>query len=47
MLTQISQSFNSTLAGALSQQDLGEKVLLIDTFSFGDDIIANFQQRGF
>jgi phospholipase/lecithinase/hemolysin len=47
LLTQISQLFNSTLAGALSQQDLGEKVLLIDTFSFGDDIIANFQQHGF
>jgi phospholipase/lecithinase/hemolysin len=46
-LTQISQSFNSTLAGALRQQNLGEKVLLIDTFSFLDDIIANFQQRGF
>ena len=47
VLTQISQSFNSALAGALRQQDLGEKVLLIDTFSFGDDIIANFQQHGF
>jgi len=47
LLTQISQLFNSTLAGALSQQDLGEKVLLIDTFSFGDDMIANFQQHGF
>jgi phospholipase/lecithinase/hemolysin len=46
-LTQISQSFNSTLAGALRQQDLGEKVLLIDSFSFLDDIIANFQQHGF
>ena len=46
-LTQISQSFNSTLAGALRRQDLGEKVLLIDSFSFLDDIIANFQQHGF
>jgi phospholipase/lecithinase/hemolysin len=47
LLTQISESFNSTLAGALHQQDLGEKVLLIDSFSFLDDIIANFQQHGF
>jgi phospholipase/lecithinase/hemolysin len=46
-LTQISQSFNSTLADALHRKDLGERVLLIDSFSFVDDIIANFQQHGF
>ena len=45
--TQVSQSFNTTLAGALRQQDLGEKVLLIDSFSFVDGVIANFQQHGF
>jgi phospholipase/lecithinase/hemolysin len=46
-LTQISESFNSTLAGALDRRDLREKVLLIDSFSFLDDIIANFRQHGF
>jgi phospholipase/lecithinase/hemolysin len=46
-LTQVSQSFNSTLASALRQQDLGEKVLLIDSFSFVDGIIANFRQHEF
>jgi phospholipase/lecithinase/hemolysin len=45
--TQISQLFNSTLTGALRQPDLGDKVLLIDTFSFQNDILANFQQHGF
>jgi phospholipase/lecithinase/hemolysin len=46
-LTQISQLFNATLAGALNQQNFGDKLLLIDTFAFTDDIVANFQQHGF
>jgi len=47
LFTQISQLFNTTLAGALQQQDRHDKVLLIDTFAFTDDIVANFQQHGF
>jgi phospholipase/lecithinase/hemolysin len=46
-LTQISQLFNSTLAGALQQRNFGEKVLLIDSFTFIDGIAASFQQHGF
>jgi phospholipase/lecithinase/hemolysin len=46
-LTQISQLFNSTLAGSLQQRNFGEKVLLIDSFTFIDGIIASFQQHGF
>jgi len=46
-LTQISQLFNTTLAGALQQQNFGEKVLLIDSFTFIDGVIANFQEHGF
>jgi phospholipase/lecithinase/hemolysin len=46
-LTQISQLFNSTLAGALQQRNFGGKVLLIDSFTFIDGIIAGFQQHGF
>ncbi|MBR0697478.1 SGNH/GDSL hydrolase family protein [Bradyrhizobium lablabi] len=46
-LTQISQSFNLALTGALGRQDLGEKVLLLDSFSFLDDMVANYQQHGF
>jgi phospholipase/lecithinase/hemolysin len=47
LFTQISQLFNATLAGALDQQKFGDKVLLIDTFAFTGDIVANFQQHGF
>jgi phospholipase/lecithinase/hemolysin len=46
-MTQISQLFNTTLAGALQQHDFGEKVLLIDAFTFIDGIIANYQEHGF
>jgi phospholipase/lecithinase/hemolysin len=46
-LTQISQLFNSTLAGSLQQRNFGEKVLLIDSFTFIDGIVASFQQHGF
>jgi phospholipase/lecithinase/hemolysin len=46
-LTQISQLFNATLTGALQQQGLGEKVLVIDSFTFLDSIAASFQQHGF
>jgi phospholipase/lecithinase/hemolysin len=46
-LTQISQSFNSALAGALNQPGLDKKVLLIDSFAFIDGIIDNFQQHRF
>jgi phospholipase/lecithinase/hemolysin len=46
-LTQISKLFNATLAGALQQQNFGGKVLLIDSFTFIDGVIANFRERGF
>ena len=46
-LTQISKLFDTTLAGALQQRNFAEKVLLIDTFTFMDGIIADFRQHGF
>jgi phospholipase/lecithinase/hemolysin len=46
-LTQISQLFNSTLAGALQQRNFGDKVLLLDAFTFIDGIVTNYQQHGF
>jgi phospholipase/lecithinase/hemolysin len=46
-LTQISQLFNATLANTLQQKNLTNDVLLIDTFTFIDGIITNFQQNGF
>jgi phospholipase/lecithinase/hemolysin len=46
-LTQISQLFNTTLTGALQQQNFGDKVLLVDAFTFLDGVITNFQQHGF
>lgn len=46
-LTQISQLFDTTLVSALRQQNFGTKVLLIDTFTFIDGIIANFREHGF
>jgi phospholipase/lecithinase/hemolysin len=46
-LTQICRLFNTTLANALEPQIFGEKVLLIDSFTFIDSIITNFQEHGF
>jgi phospholipase/lecithinase/hemolysin len=46
-LTQISQLFNATLVAALQQQTFGDKVLLLDAFTFQDNILATFQQHGF
>jgi phospholipase/lecithinase/hemolysin len=45
--TQISQLFNSTLANALQQRNLANKVLLIDSFTIIDGIMANFRDNGF
>jgi phospholipase/lecithinase/hemolysin len=45
--TQISQLFNSTLANTLQQRNLTNKVLLIDSFTIIDSIIANFRDNGF
>ncbi len=53
-LTQISQLFNKTLAGVLEQQnrktggpDFNDKIIILDDFTFIDDIVANFQTYGF
>jgi phospholipase/lecithinase/hemolysin len=53
-LTQISQLFNTTLAAALQRQNevseerhFGDKVLLLDDFTFVDGIIGNFKTYGF
>jgi phospholipase/lecithinase/hemolysin len=46
-LTYISQQFNSTLAAALQQMNFGKKVIIVDSFSFIDSIIANYQMYGF
>jgi phospholipase/lecithinase/hemolysin len=46
-LTRVSQSFNSTLAGALQHRGFEDKVLLIDSFAFIDGIITNFRAHGF
>ena len=47
LLTQFSQGFNATLAAALNTEILSGKVIVIDTFSFLDRIIANFKTYGF
>ena len=47
LFTQVSQLFNSTLTDALDQQNFGDKVLLIDSFAFMNDVLAHFQQYGF
>jgi phospholipase/lecithinase/hemolysin len=46
-LTAISQLFNSTLATALQQMNFGDKVIILDAFSFIDGIVANYQTYGF
>jgi phospholipase/lecithinase/hemolysin len=46
-LTQVSQLFNSTLTDAIHQQNFGGKVVVIDTFTFLNDTLAHFQERGF
>jgi phospholipase/lecithinase/hemolysin len=45
--TQISQLFNTTLANSLRQENLTNKVLLIDSFTIIDGIMANFRDNGF
>ena len=47
LLTQLSQLFNSTLQAALAENNFGSKVVLFDTFSFSDNILANYQIYGF
>jgi phospholipase/lecithinase/hemolysin len=46
-ITQFCRLFNTTLANALDPEIFGEKVLLIDSFTFIDSIITNFQEHGF
>jgi phospholipase/lecithinase/hemolysin len=48
-LTGFSQLFNTTLAAAfkLHQKEFGEKVILIDAFSFIDGVINSFSTYGF
>jgi phospholipase/lecithinase/hemolysin len=46
-LTSISQLFNSMLAAALQQMNFGEKVIILDAFSFIDGIINHYQTYGF
>jgi phospholipase/lecithinase/hemolysin len=46
-LTQSSQLFNTTLANQLQQEDLGGRVILIDSFTFIDNVIADSQANGF
>lgn len=46
-LTQVAQLFNATLEGALQQQGLLDKVVLLDFFDLIDGIITNFQANGF
>jgi phospholipase/lecithinase/hemolysin len=45
--TLISQLFNTTLANSLRQKNLANKVLLIDSFTIIDGIMANFRDNGF
>jgi phospholipase/lecithinase/hemolysin len=47
LFTQITKLFNTTLANTLEQRNLTNKVLLIDSFTIIDDIIANFRDNGF
>ncbi|MGB8415254.1 SGNH/GDSL hydrolase family protein [Paraburkholderia sp.] len=46
-LTQLSQMFNTSLNAALQADGLQGKVIQIDSYSWVDQIIANFQANGF
>ncbi|NPT61081.1 SGNH/GDSL hydrolase family protein [Paraburkholderia elongata] len=46
-LTQLSQLFNEDLNAALQADGLQGKVILIDSYTWVDQIIANFQANGF
>jgi len=46
-LTQISQLFNSTLQGELQNENLLDRIVLLDAFSLIDNVITNFQMFGF
>jgi phospholipase/lecithinase/hemolysin len=46
-LTQLSQLFNSTLNGALQSNGLQSKVITVDSYTWVNQIIANFQSNGF
>lgn len=46
-LTQISQLFNETLIGQLQSKNLLDKIILIDSFSLIDNIVANYLDFGF
>ena len=46
-LTQLSQLFNNDLNAALQADGLQGKVIEIDSYSWADGIIANFQANGF
>ncbi|SAL47957.1 acylhydrolase [Caballeronia udeis] len=46
-LTQLSQMFNSDLNAALQANGLQGKVIQIDSYTWADQIIANFQANGF
>ncbi|MDB5832943.1 MAG: putative lipase/esterase [Caballeronia sp.] len=46
-LTQLSQLFNSDLNAALQANGLQGKVIQIDSYTWTDQIIANFQANGF
>ena len=46
-LTQISQLFNATLVSQLQSKDLLDKIILLDTYSIVDNVVANFEEFGF
>ncbi|HTH60572.1 MAG TPA: SGNH/GDSL hydrolase family protein [Paraburkholderia sp.] len=46
-LTQLSQLFDSTLNGALQSEGVQSKVIQIDSYTWTNQIIANFQANGF
>jgi phospholipase/lecithinase/hemolysin len=46
-LTQLSQLFNSTLNGALQSNGLQGKVIEVDSYTWINQIVANFQANGF
>jgi phospholipase/lecithinase/hemolysin len=47
LFTQITKLFNTTLTNTLEQRNLTNKVVLIDSFTIIDGIMANFRENGF
>jgi phospholipase/lecithinase/hemolysin len=45
--TQLSQVFNTTLQSELTQRDLLDKIVLMDTFGIINNVITNFRDFGF